>query len=246
MAPSADDAADSASSPGDAATGGAAVPAANAGQLQSRINVLEQELNESKRLLSVRDSEMQRLQQRIAELEKSGGVVADATLPSETADTTSEVAADAEPGAAEELSADTSVPDELLEMNRWWTSLEQRCPRKSLSPTEVGLPEESKAPRSLIPVLRAPIGLLGNMWLWVAVAGVLLLGFFVVRKRKSVPADSADDRWSLRRQEADEADDLQGFDDEPTHQDSIIVEESDFTATDNSVDSFAPKLIRRK
>lgn len=245
VAPSDGDAATPATAPGDAARSGAAVSSGDTGQLQSRINELEQQLNESKRLLSVRDSEMQSLQQRIAELEKSGGVVADTAPLPETPAETVEDSADAELGAVEsasgapaigELGAEEPVAEE--------SSLDEpvaRVPAEAEATVAADRPQGT-ASSGADADESGVSGLLRSTWLWAAVAAVLLLGLFLVRKRKSAATESTDDRWSLRRQEADEADDLSDFGSATAHQDSIVVEESDFTATDSAVDGFSPAV----
>jgi pilus assembly protein FimV len=232
VAPSAGegDSAGQASSPSGSSASGAEAQAAdasaNAGQSQARIKVLEQQLDESKRLLSLRDSEMQSLQQRIAELEKSGAVDAG---PAATDTGTSDVAAEipvtdeplAEaPMATEEPLADQPVAEEPV----------AQVPATEEPSADVSSPEDAAAVDD--GGASESGSLLSNMWLWAAVAGVLLLTVFVIRQRKTVAAGGTSDRWSTQRKEIDHADTLKDFSDLPSNQDSIIVEVSPFAKTD--------------
>lgn len=237
VAPSTGDAAGtagSAESASDAAS--SSVSGGNAGELQSRINVLEQELDESKRLLSVKDSELQRLQQRIADMEKSGAVDAGGLSAGESAIEPEPVAG--APASGDESGVDTSAMQDESPVAET-TAPESDAPMQTpdaAGPAEDASPVADAAVAADADTGSAPEasgGLLGNMWLWIGAAGtLLLLGFFVIRQRKSAASASSSERWSAQREEVDHGDTLKDFTDLPSNQDSIVVEEAAFTSTD--------------
>jgi pilus assembly protein FimV len=188
-------------------------------QLQSRLNNAEAELAESQRLLQLRNAELQALQERIADLEQS---VEDAPVDAEEvadAEVVTDPAA-ADPAgifADEELLVDEEAVDEPAE----------ELPVEVVEPATDTAPVADEEP--------ATDSVFADIWVWVGAAILLLLGLAVARRRKAASDENA---WEAPR-EAPDYDDAAptNFEDLPSNEDAIVVEEGTediFSAVDDA------------
>lgn len=217
--------------------GGAAGSAAAAEQaeLSSRIGELQSELQESQRLVQLRDAELAALQARVAELEN---VVEADTLPAD-----GDVALDDAPltldeplveDAAAAGDADPVFADEVAPVDEALTE-----PTVD-EPAAVGDdPAPAPVAQREAPPEDSFIGdLLTNMWVWVSAAVVLLLALFIARRRKGDEEDfAASDTFTGADlgpepvADAEHQETLRDLEAVPSHADSIVVEEGGDAAT---------------
>lgn len=155
---------------------GVAAPgvAEGSGSQSGEIAALRDGLEEAQRLLQVRDAELQALQQRLAELEGSllaeGGIDDSAMveeLPIDELADDGEVVADMDAtGLVDE--ADVEVEEVVEEV-----------------PAETTVVTSSKSGGSVIDTV---LGVLGNIWLWIGLAVVVVVGLVFFRSKKAAPA----------------------------------------------------------
>jgi len=136
---------------------------------------LREELEETQRMLAVRDQEMLALQQRIAELEDTEtideGVVDEAPVVEE--ESVVELVEEAESAAEEVATPAEEVVEEPV--------VEAEAPEAS---PETVVTTSASEP-SLIDTI---IGFLTNLWLWIGVAVVVVVGLVFFRRKQSAPA----------------------------------------------------------
>jgi len=184
----------------------------DAAALRGRVSQLENELAESRRLIELRDQELQQLQESLARGDQA--VAADAPADSITAPPVID-----EPALIEDPA--DSVPAESG----------QAAAKPSVTTTKPA--EESSI-----------IGeLFTNIWLYVALGGVLLVALFLVRRRSAEPESPA---WSPLDDESDiieeVAESTQQLSPPPAADDAILVEESAPEETDqDQAPPFAPE-----
>ncbi|MDH3511004.1 MAG: LysM peptidoglycan-binding domain-containing protein [Gammaproteobacteria bacterium] len=159
-----------------AGAGSADLPATGTADMQGRIDELEAELSDSRRLIELRDSELQALQEQLASREE--------IIPEpETATVVDEAPVEAEPDA-EPVAVDDGTAEEPVE-----AVAEEIAEPEALAPGPgvVVTTSPSEEP-SLIAQL------FSSVWLYVSLAIVLLLGWLFIRRRTAVegPADSWD------------------------------------------------------
>ena len=202
-------------SQGASGSGVSAGTSADTAGLRDQIGALEKDLNESQRLLQVRDAEMLALQQRIAELEQSQGAAGDLAL--EDTDAAPEQPAEADPLADE-------VADEQIFADEPDAALDDEIVDEAVAVDEevtadVGeeMPADSTTSVTTDSEGDSFIGsLLGNMWLWISAAVVLLLAIFLARRRKDgeeeaeAEADAAAS-WATEISEPSHDDTLKDF-----------------------------------
>ena len=151
-------------------------PAAGSPELAEAVQQLRGELDETRRLMEVKDAEIAALQSRLADIEAEGVPVA--TLP--TAPIERPEAVDPEPAEAVEPVA--PAPEPAVEAE------------PAVTPPPAPAPAPAPAPSLLDRIM----GLLGNLWLWLALAIALVVAAIAVflRKRReedrSIEADLAE------------------------------------------------------
>jgi pilus assembly protein FimV len=135
-------------------------PAAGSPELAEAVQQLRSELDETRRLMEVKDAEIAALQSRLADIETEGVPVA--TLP--TAPIERPEAVDPEPAEAVEPAAP--------------------APEPAVEPEPAVTPPPAPAPAPAPSLLDRVMGLLGNLWLWLALAAALLVTAILVYLRK--------------------------------------------------------------
>lgn len=202
-------------------------------QLRGRIGELEQALGESQRLLQVRDSELQVLQRRLAAMEQQASGAGE--IPAEPfADELTEVAQQPRlplPGDAPELTADELPVAELAADGAAAdTATELEPPVAQVRPD----------PLMVVAAPERPSGsffgnLLGNIWLWLGAAAVVLLALFVARWRKQAAVVDQSGDWRMEPEagadatvvegDRDYAETIREFRNVPPDDTGILVEE---------------------
>ena len=169
------------SAPRTATDAGSGVPAAGTAELRGRIDELEAELSDSRRLIELRDRELQALQEQLGSREGMPETPAIEEMP-----------VDAEAGA-EPVVPDEGIADEAID-----AGIEE--------PVEAAVGEgvvqpEPQTPGPDVVITTSPVEessfiarLFSSVWLYVSLVIVLLLGWLIVRRRTAVegPADSWD------------------------------------------------------
>ncbi len=159
-----------------------AAAAADTAEMQGRIDELEAELSDSRRLIELRDRELQALQEQLAS--RAEGIPETPAI-------------DAAP-VVEETGAEPVVPDEGIVDETLDAGVEE--PIEAVGGEEVVQPEPP-APGPDVVVTTSPpeessfiAQLFSSVWLYVSLAIVLLLGWLIVRRRTAAegPADSWD------------------------------------------------------
>jgi pilus assembly protein FimV len=167
--------------PRTATDAGSGVPAAGTAEMQGRIDELETELSDSRRLIELRDRELQALQEQLAS--RAEGIPETPAI-------------DAAP-VVEETGAEPVVPDEGIVDETLDAGVEE--PIEAVGGEEVVQPEPP-APGPDVVVTTSPpeessfiAQLFSSVWLYVSLAIVLLLGWLIVRRRTAV--EGAADSW---------------------------------------------------
>jgi|GEM_PF-1941221 len=182
------------------------------------VAALREGLEEARRLLAVRDAELQSLQQRLAEL---GG------------------------GRAEELMADDVIVDEVTLTDEILLDAEGNISGEEIiieeTVDDIVIAEEPAAEATVMTassekegsVLDSIFGVLGNIWLWIGLAVIIVVGLVFFRRKSTAPAigsllDDEDDEGPELREDrgAPIAKALpEGYEPSPDTQ-SMLVEES--------------------
>ncbi|MEJ2138428.1 MAG: FimV/HubP family polar landmark protein [Gammaproteobacteria bacterium] len=204
----------------------------DAAQLQERVGQLEAELNESKRLLQLRDAELQALQERINSLEQEA----------------------AEAGDIPEDGAEVTEPEQIF--------VDETSESEPVDATDDGAevpPQAAEQPAS--ESVADEEGLFGGIWLWAGAAIALLLVAFLAWRRRQAAAETADSAGWVDDMSAETAAvtadaSLKDFSDlEPAEEPFIVAEDedsitdadatyddrqlSDFAAADSDEDALA-------
>ncbi len=206
----------------------------------SRVGELEIELEESQRLLQIRDTELQALQQRISELEQTQTVDGDVVLDEEALPASemldAEILVDTIDDFADSPFADDAelLPDDSLTSSEGVESgapalLEGATDEQPDASRVVELPEQDES---------SVVGeLLGSYWLWGTAALVLLLALFLARRRRAGDPDATgtwDDEDTRIRVAHDQT--IKDFSDLPSFDESIVVDEPDKAVIVDEVD----------
>jgi len=180
--------------------------------LQNRVEELEAELAENRRLLQIRDEELRALQGQLGEADQQVlPGIGDESVVDEPLD---------EPVAAlgDETMADETMADETIEGP---APVVDEPAEVAPPPTAVVTTTPAEEPSLLG-------GLFSNIWLYVALGGVLLLALFVVKRRSAEvdtpPWSRLDDIESTAGEEAGET--TQQLSAAPAEDASFVVEES--------------------
>lgn len=168
---------------GVSATGDAAPAGPAARQLSTRIEQLESELDESRRLLDMKDAELAALQRRVAE---QGNTAAEAELGGDVP--VDEAPLEALPG--EELGAEVDdSPAADAAADAVFADESRVADSGTAAEADAGSPA---TPAPAPPVQRAPqpepsfiSQLLSSVWLWITAAVVLLLALFMFKRRQA-------------------------------------------------------------
>ncbi len=136
------------------------------------------EVAESRRLLAVKDAELQALRQRVAELERAGSQ----PVPAGEVAVEQDVPIAAEPVAAEPAAtAPSAIPEQV---DAGATEQEVAKPTRP-APAATDVPPSSGG------FFDAVVGLLTSTWLWVAAAVVLVGALLLARRRSAAEAAPA-------------------------------------------------------
>ena len=189
--PETDAAADAAAQ---ATTGAAdADVAADMAGMQSRIDELEAEVSDSRRLIELRDQELRDLQEQLANIEEQAAPT----------DITDIAPIEPEP-EIEPLPADGITTEET-------TDIEAEVPADATEDAGDALAEPEPLPGPGVVVTTSPqeessfiAQLFGSIWLYISLAIVLLLGWLLVRRRAA--ADGPADSWDRLEPDVDEFD----------------------------------------
>ncbi len=170
----------------DASSDGVAMPGDGSGAADGDAAALRAELAEAERLLSLRDAEMQAMQQRIAELEAAGMAAAEpsdadagemATDEAVMAETDVADATDPESAAAAE-SADAAMAEATAEPAA--EAAPEPAPEAAVTTVSTSADEGS--------LLDTVFGVLGNIWLWIGLAVIAVVGVVFFRRKSNPPA----------------------------------------------------------
>lgn len=162
--------------PAETAGAAAASPAA-AGPASPK---LAAEVEESRRLLAVKDAELQALRKRVADLEKQGGSVA---VPGPTPP----------PATGGDIEAETAEPPAGTPATTAPGAVEAPATGEAAAPAQPvrARPAEPARPKAGGQGVVGTIGqLLGSIWLWLA-AAVVLVGALLVARRRSGTGERA-------------------------------------------------------
>jgi pilus assembly protein FimV len=187
--------------------------------LQSRVGELENQLDESQRLLQIRDQELEALQRQLSGQQQESSQPEASEFPADVLAPEPDV--EVQPGEAAEAPAVDTV-----------TEGEETAPPVDVTPVDVTPVQAERAEESFLGALFT------NPLVYVSLAIVLLLAWLFVRKRSAADAD-ADDDWDALDEDGDmqeihEATTL--LEAQPLQDDGFVVEEASSTPDEATED----------